>query len=80
MSTFDDLKEDFYLAPIFVYFYPDHECVVETVQSDYISVGILLQLNDNDILHLFAYFSKKHSIVKYNEEIYNKELMAIKRT
>ena len=51
--------------------------MVKTDASDYVSEGILSQYNENDVLHLIAYFSKKHSPAEYNYEIYNKELMII---
>ena len=35
------------------------------------------QYNDKGILYPIAFFSKKHSIIEYNYEIYNKELLAI---
>ena len=42
-----------------------------------VSEGILSQYNKNGVLHLIAYFFKKHNSVKCNYEIYNKELMII---
>ena len=53
------------------------EIIVETDASDYVSVEIILQYNNNKILYPVAYFSKKHSPTKCNYEIYDKELMAI---
>ena len=53
--------------------------MVKTDASDYVSGGILLQYDENDVLHPVAYFSKKHSPAECNYEIYNKELMAIVR-
>jgi hypothetical protein len=38
---------------------------------------VLTQYDDNRILQLVTYFSKKHSLAKYNYEIYDKEVMAI---
>jgi hypothetical protein len=38
---------------------------------------MLSQYNNDGILHPIAFFSKKHSLAKYNYEIYDKELMAI---
>ena len=37
------------------------------------------QHDDNSILHPVAFFSKKHTPVECNYEIYDKELMAIIR-
>ena len=55
----------------------EREIIMETDASNYISVGIILQYNDNRILHPIVYFSKKHLHAEYNYEIYDKELMAI---
>jgi hypothetical protein len=52
---------------------------VETDASDYVSAGVLSQYDDEGILHPVAFFSKKHSPVECNYEIYDKELMAIVR-
>jgi hypothetical protein len=52
---------------------------VETDASNYVSAGVLSQYDDDGILHLVAFFSKKHSLAECNYEIYNKELMAIVR-
>jgi hypothetical protein len=45
--------------------------------SDYVSTGVLSQYHDDNVLHPIAYFSKKHSPMECNYEIYDKELMAI---
>jgi hypothetical protein len=44
-----------------------------------VSAGVLSQYNDEGILHLVTFFSKKHSPAECNYKIYNKELMAIVR-
>jgi hypothetical protein len=43
------------------------------------SGGVLSQYDKEGILRPIAFFSKKHSAVKCNYEIYNKELLAIIR-
>jgi hypothetical protein len=40
---------------------------------------VLSQYDDDGILHVVAYFSKKHALVECNYEIYNKKLMPIVR-
>ena len=55
----------------------DLKLVMKTDVSDYVSGGILLQYDENDVLHPVAYFFKKHSPAECNYEIYNKELMTI---
>jgi hypothetical protein len=77
--AFNILKATFTSAPILAHFDPDRDVIVETDASDYVSTGVLSQYDNNNILHPVAYFSKKHSLVECNYEIYDKELMAIVR-
>jgi len=51
--------------------------VIEIDALNYVFENILFQYDENEILHSVAYFSKKHSSVEYNYEIYNKEFMII---
>jgi hypothetical protein len=64
-------------APVLAQIDLDHDVIVETNASDYVSAGVLSQYDDDGILHPVAYFSKKHSPAECNYEIYDKELMAI---
>jgi hypothetical protein len=41
------------------------------------SARVLSRYDDDGILYLVAFFSKKYSLAEYNYEIYDKELMAI---
>src|SRR5258705_3103502 len=75
--AFQALKRGFTTAPVLRHFDPEWAIIVETDASDYVSAGILSQYNDEGILYPFAYFSKKHSLVECNYEIYDKELIAI---
>jgi hypothetical protein len=77
--AFDTLKATFTSAPILARFDPDRDVIVEMDASDYVSTGVLSQYDDDNVLHPVAYFSKKHSPVECNYEIYDKELMAIVR-
>ncbi|KAH0604189.1 uncharacterized protein H6S33_007220 [Morchella sextelata] len=61
-------------------FRPRKEITVETDASDYVSVTVLSQYNDNGTLRPVTYFSKKHSPAECNYEIYDKELLAIIRS
>jgi hypothetical protein len=75
--VFDDLKNTFTSVPVLARFDPDHDVIVETDASDYVSAWVISQYDKDGILHLLAYFSKKHSPAECNYEIYDKELMAI---
>jgi hypothetical protein len=73
------LKNTFTSTPVLARLEPDHDVIVETDASDYVSAGVLSQYDDQGILHLVTFFSKKHSPAECNYEIYDKELMAIVR-
>ena len=76
-DAFNTLKRAFTSDVILCHYNSDLKLVMKTDASDYVSEGILLQYNENDVLHPVAYFFKKHSPAECNYEIYNKELMAI---
>jgi hypothetical protein len=44
------------------------------------SAGVLSQYNNDRILYLVAFFSKKYYLVEYNYKIYDKELIVIVHT
>ena len=79
-SAFDALKKVFMSDVILRHYNLNLKIIVKTDASDYVSEGILSQYNKNGVLHLIAYFFKKHNSAECNYEIYNKELMAIIRT
>ena len=51
--------------------------VVKTDTSDYVSKDILSQYDENNVLHLIAYFFKKYNSAECNYESYDKELIII---
>jgi len=59
-AAFDLLKNAFMSAPILRNFGYDWEIIVETDASDYFSAGILSQYDDDGVLHLVAFYSKKY--------------------
>jgi hypothetical protein len=75
--AFDTLKATFTSAPVLAHFNLDWDIIVEMDASDYISASVLSQHDDDNVLHPMAYFSKKHSAIECNYEMYDKELMAI---
>ena len=76
-DAFNTLKRAFTSDVILCHYNSDLKLVMKTDASDYVSEGILLQYNENGVLHPVAYFFKKHSPAECNYEIYDKELMAI---
>ena len=76
-SAFNALKKAFTSDVILRHYNSDLKIIVETDVSDYVSEGILSQYDKNDVLHLIAYFFKKHNSAECNYEIYDKELMII---
>jgi hypothetical protein len=67
----------FILVFILRYFDLFKEIFVKTNAFDYISLGILFQKNNQGVLYLIIFISKKYNLVEYNYKIYNKELLAI---
>ena len=76
-SAFNTLKKVFTSDVILRHYNLNLKIIVKTDISDYVSKGILSQYDENDILHLIAYFFKKHNSAKCNYEIYDKELIVI---
>lgn len=58
---------------------PEKAIIVETAASDFLSIGELSQHDDEAILHPAAIYYQKQSPVKYNYEIYDKEILAVIR-
>jgi hypothetical protein len=78
-TAFDRLKHAFTTAPVLAPFDWKKEIILKTDASDYVFAGVLFQYGNDGILKPIAFFSKKHSITKYNYEIYNQKLLAIIR-
>jgi len=75
--AFNILKKVFTFKIILRHYNSDHKIVIEINASNYVFKDILSQYDENEILHLVAYFLKKHNSVECNYEIYDKELMII---
>lgn len=78
-DAFQLLKNTIATAPTLRPFDWTKQVVVETDASDFVSAGVLSQYDDENVLRPVAFFSKKHSSVECNYEIYDKELLAIIR-
>jgi hypothetical protein len=50
---------------------------LKTDALDWVFSGVLLQVDDKEVLCLIVYFLLKYSAVECNYKIYNKELLAI---
>jgi hypothetical protein len=78
-DAFQLLKNTVASAPTLRPFDWTKQVVVETDASDFVSAGVLSQYDDEGVLRPVAFFSKKHTSVECNYEIYDKELLAIIR-
>ena len=67
----------FTTAPVLGHFNHDREVIIEPDSPEYVSAGVLSHYDNDGVLHLMGYFSKKHSPAECNYDIYDKELMAI---
>ena len=74
---FKALKRAFTSALVLVYYDYIKKIVVEIDILNWASSRVLSQYNNNSKLRLITFFSVKHSILKCNYKIYNKELLAI---
>ncbi len=75
--AFNILKKVFTFKIILYHYNSDHKIVIEIDALNYMFKDIFFQYDENEILHLVTYFSKKHNSVECNYEIYNKKLMII---
>ena len=76
-KAFEEMILKFITTPILRHYDHSREVVIETDGSEYVSAGVLSQKDDDGILRPVAFFSKKHSPVECNYDVYDKELMAI---
>ena len=75
--AFERMVTGFTTAPVLQHFDHDGEVIIETDASDDVSAGVVSHYDDDGVLHLVAYLSKKHLPADCNYDIYDKELMAI---
>jgi hypothetical protein len=77
--AFERLKKRVIEAFVLSYFSLELEIFLKSDSSDYVSVGILSQKEDDDLIKSVTYFSKTLFSVECNYEIYDKKLLAIIR-
>ncbi len=78
-TAFDELKKRVTETSILSYFSSELKTYLKSDSSDYVSVEILSQKENDDLIRSIAYFSKTLFFVECNYEIYDKELLAIIR-
>jgi hypothetical protein len=78
-TAFDELKKRVTETSILSYFSLELETYLKSDSSNYVSVEILSQKEDDDQIRSIAYFSKTLFFAECNYEIYDKKLLAIIR-
>jgi hypothetical protein len=73
-TTFDELKKQITKASILSYFSFELKIFLEFDSSDYVSVEILSQKENDDLIRSIIYFSKTLFSAECNYEIYDKKL------
>jgi len=76
-AAFRELKRRFTTAPILAYFDTERPVLIETDASDFTIGAVLSQREDKGRLHPIAFHSRKFQPVEMNNEIHDKELLAI---
>ena len=74
---FNNLKKQFMMILILVYFDSDLKCVLKADLSDHAQKNVLSQYDKNDMLYSVVFFSWKLNAAESNYEIYNKKLLII---
>ena len=74
---FNNLKKQFTMTSIFMYFDSDLKCVLEADLSNHVQKDVLSQYDKNDVLCSVVFFSWKLNVVESNYKIYDKELFII---
>ncbi len=78
-TTFDELKKRVIEAFVLSYFSSKLETFLKLNSSDYVSIKVLSQKENHDLIKSVIYFSKTLSSAECNYEIYDKELLTIIR-
>jgi hypothetical protein len=78
-TTFDELKKRVIETSNLSYFSSELETFLKSNSSDYVSIEILSQKENDDLIKSIIYFSKTLFFVECNYEIYDKKLLTIIR-
>ena len=77
VQAFDDLKKQVSLISVLRHFDSKWQTILKINASDYVKDEILFQYNDENVLHLIAFYSKSMILAKCNYHIYDKKLLII---
>jgi hypothetical protein len=78
-AALNELKKRVIETSVLSYFSSELKTFLESDSFDYVSIGILSQKEDDDLIKSVTYFSKTLSLAECNYEIYDKKLLAIIR-
>jgi hypothetical protein len=78
-TAFDELKKRMIETFVLSYFSSELETFLKSDSSDYVSVEVLSQKENDDLIRSVTYFSKTLFSVECNYEIYDKKLLTIIR-
>ena len=76
-DAFNSLKKAFTSAPILTHWIPNVQLIVETSTSDYALAAILFIVNEENEVHLVAFYSCTFTVVELNYDTHDKELLTI---
>lgn len=75
--AFEIVVNDYMTVPALQYFDSERVVRIETDVWDDVSAGVLCQYDDDGVLNPVACFSKKHTPVRRNSNIYDKNVIAM---
>jgi hypothetical protein len=78
-KTFDELKKRIIEESVLSYFSFELEIFLKSNSSDYVSIEVLSQKENDDLIKSVIYFSKTLFLAECNYEIYDKKLLTIIR-
>ena len=76
-NAFNSLKKTFISTPILTYWISNVQLIMEIDTLDYALTAILFIVNEDNEVHLVAFYSYTFTAAELNYDTYNKELLAI---
>jgi len=77
VDAFNSLKKAFTSASILTHWIPNAQLIVETNALDYALAAILSIVNEDNEVHLVAFYSCTFTVAELNYDTHDKELLAI---